>query len=644
MSQIRQAMATYPTNHHESPTAFIDIVRFRSVYTQVRNHLLNERVSEGHWVGELAASALATATAVSALAVAKNNRTRADSASPARNADDQMILQGLSWLTTHQNEDGGWGDTCDCHSNIATTMLVEAAFHLAGVTNSQHSMLSNARRYIDQCGGVEALRKRYGKDRTFAVPILTNCALAGNVSWEEVARLPFELACLPQSWYRFLGLPVVSYAIPALIAIGQAVEYHHRTPNPFIRFIRNAAWHPVDRVLEQIQPLSGGFLEAIPLTSFVVMSLASTERADATVTRRGLDFLRNTVRPDGSWPIDTNLATWNTTLTINALTAAGEDVGQLDCWDWLLSCQYDKVHPYTGTPPGGWGWSDLDGAVPDADDTSGALLALAAWRDSPSFDMARLEELEHSARAGINWLLRLQNRDGGWPTFCRGWGKLPFDRSGTDLTAHTLRALYAWRDLLSSRQFRRAVRRGMKFLERHQNQRGYWLPLWFGNQDHPQQENPVYGTAKVLMAYRDLGYWDSEPAQRAVKWLISRQDKDGGFHSGPLKSGRSLEKKDTTGLLANIEETAVAVEALLAMHREPMIQPTLLKGLLWLTRQVENQPKMQASPIGFYFAKLWYDERLYPVIFTTSALGSAVANFSNLSTRGPCPNDILPSR
>ena len=26
-------------------------------------------------------------------------------------------------------------------------------------------------------------------------------------------------------------------------------------------------------------------------------------------------------------------------------------------------------------------------------------------------------------------------------------------------------------------------------------------------------------------------------------------------------------------------------------------------------------------PIGFYFAKLWYHERLYPLIFTTTALG-----------------------
>src|SRR5205814_1036115 len=48
--------------------------------------------------------------------------------------------------------------------------------------------------------------------------------------------------------------------------------------------------------------------------------------------------------------------------------------------------------------------------------------------------------------AGIKWLLDLQNRDGGIPTFCRGWGALPFDRSAPDLTAHALRAWLAWFD------------------------------------------------------------------------------------------------------------------------------------------------------------------------------------------------------
>src|SRR5262249_40497332 len=144
------------------------------------------------------------------------------------------------------------------------------------------------------------------------------------VSWKEVQPLPFELACFPQSWFRFLRLHVVSYALPALIAIGQAV-YHHRPPwNPITRFIRWLSRKRSLRILERIQPSSGGFLEGRPLTSFGTLSLAACGLADHTVARKGVKFLVNSVRSDGSWPIDTNLSTWVTTLAINALAAAGE--------------------------------------------------------------------------------------------------------------------------------------------------------------------------------------------------------------------------------------------------------------------------------------------------------------------------------
>src|SRR5207302_10134835 len=96
----------------------------------------------------------------------------------------------------------------------------------------------------------EAIRARYGKDRTFAVPILTTAALAGLVSWKEVKPLPFELACVPQSWFRFLLLPVVSYALPALIAIGQAVYYHRPPLNPIPRMIRRLSIRKSLRVLD----------------------------------------------------------------------------------------------------------------------------------------------------------------------------------------------------------------------------------------------------------------------------------------------------------------------------------------------------------------------------------------------------------
>ena len=51
-----------------------------------------------------------------------------------------------------------------------------------------------------------------------------------------------------------------------------------------------------------MQPASGGFLESAPLTSFVVMSLASSGRSDHPVVRKGVEFLLSAVRPDGSWP------------------------------------------------------------------------------------------------------------------------------------------------------------------------------------------------------------------------------------------------------------------------------------------------------------------------------------------------------
>jgi squalene-hopene/tetraprenyl-beta-curcumene cyclase len=222
----------------------------------------------------------------------------------------------------------------------------------------------------------------------------------------------------------------------------------------------------------------------------------------------------------------------------------------------------------------------------------------------------------------------LQNSDGGWPTFCRGWGRLPFDRSGTDLTAHALRALYAWRELLQDRgRVSAAIRRGLRFLESHQAAGGSWVPLWFGNQDDPREENPVYGTARVLLAYRDLGLLDSPAARRGREWLQRTQNADGGWGS----AGRTDPHRDVT---SSVEETALAVEALLGASRGPGPSATR-QGLDWLVRAVEDGRHKQAAPIGFYFARLWYHERLYPLIFTVSALGQAVRTL--LAPTGPDP-------
>lgn len=586
--------------------------RLRRGYDIAANRLLSEANPSGSWTGELSSSPLSTATAVTALMLVCR-------AEPQRTMEfEPLITRGLKWLSEHQNHDGGWGDTVLSHSNISTTALVYSAYHLADAIEDYHPyrpVAARAKEYFDRHGGFDAIKKRYGKDHTFSVPILTQCALAGLIGWHELPPLPFELGCFPHWFYRWVSLPVVSYALPALIAIGQV--RHHLAPsrNPLIRGIRNLAVRPTLRRLLSIQPQSGGFLEATPLTSFVTMSLAAMGQSDHPVVKLGVQFLEESIRPDGSWPIDTNLATWVTTLSVNALRPESLPPSQSkSIADFLVKQQHRVVHKYTNAAPGGWAWTDLSGGVPDADDTPGAILALLRLDSQGSVHA-------ESLAAAVKWLLDLQNRDGGWPTFCRGWGALPFDRSAPDLTAHALRALDAWQKSAASnievpgsppgelkRRIGPSIKAGFEYLRKNQRADGTWVPLWFGNQFAPEEENPVYGVCKVLAAYRDSGRLTDNESKKAFARLAEVQNSDGGW-GGAANTPSS------------VEETALATEILLAL---PEYASQSARGLDWLLDRVESGGFANPAPIGLYFAKLWYFERLYPIIFTVCALGRAI--------------------
>jgi squalene-hopene/tetraprenyl-beta-curcumene cyclase len=251
-------------------------------------------------------------------------------------------------------------------------------------------------------------------------------------------------------------------------------------------------------------------------------------------------------------------------------------------------------------------------------------MSIAHWYSHPETSDADRKRIATSAEQGCQWLLDLQNSDGGWPTFCRGWSNLPFDRSGCDLTAHVIRALHVWQTHVDNRRIPRAIERGFRYLAKHQKADGSWLPLWFGNQDHPQEENPVYGTAKVLASYRDTGRLQSPEAQRGLHWLAEAQNTDSGWGGGiAAKPGQS-----------SVEETALAVEALISGLPNDSLQPFVTNGLSLLIRAVEEGSFRQNSPIGFYFAKLWYHERLYPRTFTVSALGHALARWQFIDHSG----------
>jgi squalene-hopene/tetraprenyl-beta-curcumene cyclase len=622
---------------------------FASMRTNACRTLLDTMGPDGYWEGELSSSALSTATA--SIALESYRLTYPQLSSQQANLLRDLVCSGRRWLADHQNADGGWGDTVKSLSNISTTLLCWGALNHS--EDEFEDCNRQAENWIEQYAGgltpdvlAPAIRKRYGKDQTFSVPILTALALTGRLgesvdAWKWVPQLPFELAAFPKRMFAAMRLPVVSYALPALIAIGLVKHRKQPSWNPAARMMRNAVVNRTLRVLNSIQPTTGGFLEATPLTSFVSMSLIGAGNADHPVVDHGIRFLTQSARADGSWPIDTHLATWVSTLAIHGLSQGdgllellGHDgIDQLR--SWLLGQQYAVRHPYTDAAPGGWAWTPLAGGVPDADDTPGALLAL------DNFDRAvpsTASENAERAQLGLEWLIGLQNRDGGIPTFCRGWGTLPFDRSNPDITAHAIRAMIRWRDRMPVAMHARidaTVRAASVFLAGKQEPSGAWTPLWFGNQFAADESNRTYGTSRVLLAWLSLiGHPAELPRsqlQAGLQWMLGAQNSDGGW-GGEANTPSS------------IEETALAVESLSHCVRaqrdrelwsgsqvEEMLG-AIRSGLAWLHVATDGGRNFPPSPIGFYFAKLWYFEDLYPVVYSVAALNSANAISTELFT------------
>jgi len=106
---------------------------------------------------------------------------------------------------------------------------------------------------------------------------------------------------------------------------------------------------------------------------------------------------------------------------------------------------------------------------------------------------------------------------------------------------------------------------------------------------------------------------------RGGRFLAQSQREDGSWSAG--SHGAS-----------SIEETALAVEALAGLlgkgdtaKRVEAARQQVVKGANWLMGKVESGDWLNASPIGFYFARLWYYEKTYPLIFTVAALSRVEA-------------------
>lgn len=563
------------------------MLQIDNMIRDLQEQLLAKQPAKGQfWRGKLSSSAISTSVAIFALYIVDKEKY----------ADH--IQNGAKWLIDTMKPNGSWGDTIESPPNMTATLLSYASLYAIGKApqESQNYLADNFGGTSDKdiINGVLAY---YGKDLTFSVPVLVMCALAGLIStWDKIPNLPFEVSVLPQKVFRFFRLPVVSYAIPALIAVG--ILRFKKGKKNIGSGIRKSFINKSLNVLTKLQPEHGGFLEAAPLTGFVAMCMSGAGYKDHAATQRAIGFLTDTVRNDGAWAIDTDLSNWVTILSIRALGDDLEDRQALA--ETVKNNAFTEIHPFTGAKEGGWGWTDLQGSVPDADDTSGSLVALhSLHRGEYSLEIGK----------GVEWLLSLQNKNGGIPTFCKGWGRLPFDRSSPDITAHALLALHLWENKLPQSlkvRCNKRVGKMLKWMQKTQASDGSWKPLWFGDQDAKDESAPVYATA---MTVEYLADFDNDIAKeitsKGLEYLLSAQNSDGGW--GGAK-----------GVQSKVTLTARALSAL-ASHSQSD-KKIMDRAFNYLHEKYIKEELMQAEPIGLYFARLWYSEELYNITFTLKAL------------------------
>lgn len=564
----------------------MNVEKIDAIISDLTERLKAQRAKGQMWRGELSSSAISTSVAAFALHKIDAERYR------------QRIDQAVEWLLSTMAEDGSWGDSPESPSNMTATLLSYTSLYAQGRAPEQ------TKRYLERrFGGIDdehivrGVLEYYGKDLTFSVPILVMCALAGILKkWDRIPQFPFELTILPQRFFRFLQLPVVSYAIPALIAVG--IVRFRRGRQGIFSPVREAFVPKCMRVLTSLQPENGGFLEAAPLTAFVSMCLCEADMREHTVVRKAAEFLYDTQREDGAWPIDTDLASWVTALAVKAL---GEDAEERELLtEKIRSNAFKQKHYFTGAQAGGWGWSDRPGAAPDGDDTSGALVALHTLSRGKYCD---------EVGAGVEWLMALQNNDGGMPTFCKGWGKLPFDRSSADISAHALLAMELWMDHLPEkiqRRAKRSIERMIGWMSREQAEDGSWTPLWFGDQGADDERSPVYGTATAVEYLSQSKNEAVGPLiERGAKFLTGAQNDDGGWGGA-----RGVESKVTL--------TARALSALASI--ESADREVVERGFDYIYRAWQRGDMYRAEPIGLYFARLWYSEPMYNMTFVLMAM------------------------
>ena len=259
---------------------------------------------------------------------------------------------------------------------------------------------------------------------------------------------------------------------------------------------------------------------------------------------------------------------WDTALVAHAMLEVGDDEANASAdrgLHWLktrqvLDVKGDWAIRRPGVRPGGWAFQYDNPHYPDLDDTAAVVLAMhrsSRLRGHPT------EAFDEAIDRGSEWVLGLQSRNGGWGAFDADntgeyLNNIPFADHGalldpptSDVTARCVGMLAQ----MGRPEDRDALARGLRFLRREQCADGSWYGRW--------GMNYVYGTWSVLSALKAAGVpSDAREIRRAVQWLLSIQNSDGGW--GEETNSYDLETPGHKDAPSTASQTAWALLGLMA--------------------------------------------------------------------------------
>src|SRR5215472_294901 len=568
-------------------------------------HLLSLQTQEGYWLGELEADTTLESDYIYYLFVLGK-------------ADPVRILKLANYVRQRQLPDGGWSIYPGGPSELNATCKAYFALKLTG-DDPVAPQLSAARAAIHRLGGLEHSNSY----------VRFYLALVGAVGWELVPAIPPELMLLPNwfliniyemsSWTRGIVIPM---AILSALRPDWRLPEHARVDELFkdpsnktaafewskqliswknfflaldraLKAYEKLPWKPLRQraireakqwMLHHIERTDGlaAIYPAMMNSIFALMALG--HGPDDPLTWREIkEFSRFEIEEARTIRLQPCVSpVWDSCIAMVALEEAGiapDHPALVKAADWILSKQIlgpgDWQIKNKDAEPGGWAFEFRNDYYPDVDDTAFVLMALQRVKFPDA------QRMEAATRRGVQWLLSMQNRDGGWGAFDRDNNRkflcnIPFadhnamiDPSTADVTARVVECLgrFGW----SAGQ--PVIERAVSFLLKDQSKDGSWFGRW--------GVNYVYGTSGVLRALETVSLATREFCQRAVDWLRSVQKVDGSFGESLLSydvphtkgQGTSTASQTAWGLIgllasAGTDDSAVRKAVAYLVHRQ----------------------------------------------------------------------------